>query len=177
MARGTFQMAKLVIPGSLNTFYTVEYRTFTGWDGAGPIPGRAVLLNLVNPALEDYQARLIDADGNDNMNDAGAMWTPGETFFHAGSRVLMHVEYWDASTAVVSVSNKARNPVYVNRNNAGSEDGSSSYPWNTVTEGYASVQPQGTVHIAAGNYGEAMFLGKACTLLRLGTSGTVTIGR
>ena len=73
--------------------------------------------------------------------------------------------------------NDESNPVYVNRNNAGTEDGSSSYPWNTVTEGYASVQPQGTVYIAAGNYGEAMFLGKACTLLRQGTSGAVTIGR
>jgi hypothetical protein len=104
------------------------------------------------------------------------MWVPGETF-QSGSGIIVHVESMDDERAVVSLSNQARNPVCVSLYNSGYQDGTSEEPWDTVEEGYASVYPQGTVFIMTGSYDETLSLSKACTLVRWGTSGTVTIGK
>ncbi len=161
---GTYGMAKLLVNGSPTYFYTVEYRTPVGWDGAGPIPGQAVILHRVDTTLEDLQAEVVDPDGNGDPNDEAAMWLPGESYLNASAAVVVHVESWNATSAVVSVSNKARDPVYVWGGASGYQDGSPEDPWNTVEEGYAGVYPNGTVYIIPGNYPETLTMSKPCRL-------------
>lgn len=177
LAGGTYGMAKLWVFGSSEYFYSVEYRTLDGWDGAGPIPGQAVVLHRVETGLEDLQAQVVDYDHDGDVNDEGAMWVPGETYLNTYSELVVHVESWSATRAVVSVSNKARELVYVNWGTSGYEDGSVMDPWNTVEEGYASVHPGGTVYIFPGSYDETLTLSKPCTLVRSYGTEPVIIGQ
>jgi uncharacterized repeat protein (TIGR01451 family) len=61
-------------------FYSIEARKFSGFDGLGQIPGEAILIHTVDETLGDSNAQVVDASDNDNPNDAGAMWEPGELF-------------------------------------------------------------------------------------------------
>lgn len=78
------------------TFYTFETRRFAGYDAQ--VPGEGVVIHHVNLLRDDRQAQVVDASDNDDPNDAGARWTPGETF--EGSGVSMFVRnqagdgYW-----------------------------------------------------------------------------------
>jgi hypothetical protein len=165
LSGGTYGMAMLPVNGLSHLFYTVEYRTPVGWDGAGPIPGQAVILHQIDTTLEDLQAEVVDPDGNGDPNDESAMWLPGESYLNTNAEVVVHVESWNNTSAVVSVSNKARTDVNVWGAATGYQDGSPQYPWNTVREGYASVHPGGTVYIIPGNYNETMTISKPCRLM------------
>ncbi len=119
---------------------------------------------------------MVDADGNGDCNDAGAMWTPGETFTDMGRRLIMTVEAADEDSSLVTFSNAGRSPTYVDRAASGYQDGSSTYPWNTVREGQGAVWPGGTVYIRAGTYPENITICKPCVLSTWG-AGDVVIGQ
>ncbi len=170
---GNYLMADIHIPGS--NFYTIEYRRQLGYDGVGAIPDNAVIIHSVNPERADRKAQVVDPDANGNPNDEGAMWLPGETF-QSGDGVIVHVESMNNEAAVVSMSNKAGNPVYANSAYNGFEDGTIGAPWNTVAEAYASVIPSGTVMIQPGIYREIFRLTKPCKLQNYGSDTSVFIG-
>jgi Divergent InlB B-repeat domain len=84
-----YLIAQLPIVGSSTQFYTVEVRRFAGYDAK--VPGEAVVLHKVDTTLSDRNAKVVDTDGNGNSNDAGAMWTPGETFQDATNGLTVTV--------------------------------------------------------------------------------------
>ena len=43
------------------------------------IPGEAIVIHNVLTTRTDRVAQVVDATLNNDANDAGAMWTPGET--------------------------------------------------------------------------------------------------
>lgn len=103
-----YLMARIPIPGSSNKFYTVEARRFAGYDGVGKIPAEAIVIHHVDPARSN-DAWVVDADGNldgacvtpgddanCDPNDAGAQWTPGETYTDTANNIRIRV---DAVTA------------------------------------------------------------------------------
>ncbi|MHC4697849.1 MAG: hypothetical protein ACYTFA_14045 [Planctomycetota bacterium] len=165
LAGGTYGMAKVWALGLPDFFYTVEYRTLDGWDGAGPIPGEAVVLHRVETGLVDRQAQVIDYDWDGDPNDEGAMWLPGETYLNTTTKVVIHVEEVNGTDAMVSVSNKAREEVYAYWGASGYQDGSTADPWNTIEESYASVHPGGTVYAFPGNYNERLRMSKPCRIV------------
>ena len=73
-----YLMAHIPIGDSPTDFYTVEARLFAGYDNE--IPDEAVVIHKVDTILADRLAQVVDIDNNGDPNDAGAMWTPGETF-------------------------------------------------------------------------------------------------
>jgi hypothetical protein len=72
-----YLMGRVSLPGG--QFYTVEARRFTGYDGVARIPGEAIVIHKVTPG-QAIPANVVDASKNDDPNDAGAMWLPGESF-------------------------------------------------------------------------------------------------
>lgn len=173
---GTYGMAQVLIHGYTNYFYTVEYRTLEGWDASGGIPGQAVLLHKVDITLGDQQAKVVDPDLDGDPNDQSAIWRPTETYLDQSNQVIIHVEDWTPTTARVSLSNRALINVYVDDTAPEPGYGTPADPWNTVEEGYASVFQGGTVYLTPGTYAESFRLGKACRLVREGSSGVVRIG-
>ena len=88
-AAGTYLMAKIPVQGSATDFYTVEVRRLIGYDLG--IPNNAIVIHHVLTTRSDRDAQVVDADGNGNPNDAGAMWTPGETFVDAANLISVEV--------------------------------------------------------------------------------------
>ncbi|MEQ1855719.1 MAG: hypothetical protein ABL963_04560 [Longimicrobiales bacterium] len=87
-----------IIPSGPNRFYTAETRMVAGHDGT--LPGPAVVLHEV-----DYgRAYVTDSDRNGDPNDAGAMWTPGETFTDsiAGLSVRVDAETQDGFAVTIT---------------------------------------------------------------------------
>jgi hypothetical protein len=80
-APDNYLMAQIPI-GDSATFYTVEARRFAGYDRN--VPGEGIVIHRVNgapdPEYLEPRAKVVDPDNNRNPNDAGAVWTPGETF-------------------------------------------------------------------------------------------------
>jgi hypothetical protein len=106
-----YQMAQLPIPGSA-AFYTLEARRFAGYDGAARLPAEGVVIHRVNLA-DLVPAKVVDADGNGNPNDAGATWTPGETFADLPNGVLVRVLAATATGFTVEVSTGGNLPVAI----------------------------------------------------------------
>lgn len=83
-----YLMAQIFIGGWATRFYTVELRQDAGYDAVGGrdtfpyagLPAAGVVIHRVDTTLADRNAQVVDGDGNGNPNDAGAVWTPGETF-------------------------------------------------------------------------------------------------
>jgi M6 family metalloprotease-like protein len=98
-----YQMAQIGIGGNANTFYTVEARRYAGYDVPNRLPGEAVIIHKVNLA-DITPAKVVDADGNGNPNDAGAMWLPGETFTDLQNGVRVSVLEQTADGYRVEVS-------------------------------------------------------------------------
>jgi M6 family metalloprotease-like protein len=171
---GRVSMARVYWPGDPTRSYTIERRCWTGYDQN--LPGESVVIHAVDPTMQE-PAHCMDADGNGNPNDDGGMWEPGESFYDSVNEVVATVEWADESSSIITLSNAGRPYVYVDWDNYGYEDGSATYPWNTVWEGHGAVYPGGSVYIAAGSYPEALTLRKAATLRRSGGSGLVTIGQ
>jgi len=89
---GNYLMAKIPIDlaaNAPNVFYTVEARRFVGTYDSH-VPGEAVVIHRIDPAR--LEPTVVDVDGNGDPNDAGAMWTPGETFADSANRVFVRVD-------------------------------------------------------------------------------------
>lgn len=72
---------------------------------------------------------------------------------------------------------QAPTTVYVDQDNtSGTEDGSASYPYNTITEGIAAVAGGGTVFVAPGTYLGQLSIGKSLTLRGSGLDVTTIDG-
>ena len=91
-----YLMAEIPI-GDSGRFYTVEARRFAGYDEV--IPGEAVVIHEVhifNDPRQTYYIGngpvVVDIDNNGNVNDAGAMWTPGEVFTDAENGIQISVD-------------------------------------------------------------------------------------
>lgn len=111
-----YLMAQIPIGGSSTKFYTVETRLFAGYDVQ--VPGQAIVIHSVdknrwidNPnagqmsPLNATYARVVDPDNNGNPNDAGAMWTVGETFSDAAHGISVTVNSINISSFNVTVTN------------------------------------------------------------------------
>jgi hypothetical protein len=172
---GRYLQLQMPFVATPTNFLMVERRRFTGYDVN--VAGESVVIHEVVPS-RDNPAQVIDIDFDGDPNDETAMWEPGETFSFssASAAVLVTVEEKDASGSRVTVSNAARIDSYVNLANAGMEDGTSTHPWDTFTEGSGAVYPAGTVHVAPATYAEPITLRKPATYTRWGTTGVVTIG-
>lgn len=87
-------MVKIPWPGWATRYYTVEARRVAGFDGNG-LPGNAVVIHKVDTTRLDRQSQVIDGgvvpDGNENPNDAGAMWLPGESFVDAANGITVTI--------------------------------------------------------------------------------------
>ncbi|HMQ31251.1 MAG TPA: hypothetical protein PKD53_11015 [Chloroflexaceae bacterium] len=102
------------VPFSLYTefgkgFYTIEARRQVGYDQS--IPGNAVVVHTVDEFFNYFHrsAQVLDLDNNGNPNDAGAMWTPGETLVRSadGITLVMCVEAETASGFTLTVASNA----------------------------------------------------------------------
>ncbi len=98
---GNYLMAK--IPVSATRFYTVEARKAKGYDGAGRLPGEAVLIHDVVTTRSE-PAHVMDNTNDGNTNDQGAMWLPGETFTDGANAVKIEVLSATANGWVVRVT-------------------------------------------------------------------------
>lgn len=67
----------------------VEARMRVGLDRS--IPAEGVVISTVDNARAE-QAQVVDADGNGDVNDAGAVFTLGETYEHPGSQIRVRVD-------------------------------------------------------------------------------------
>jgi M6 family metalloprotease-like protein len=172
---GRLLLARVYWPGDLTRSYTFERRRFTGYDAN--VAAENVVIHSVDPT-RDRPANVVDVDMNGDPNDDAAQWVPGETFWDSTHGIVMTVEYADASGSIITLTNAARVDVYVNRANSGYENGTSTYPWNTVWEGQGAVYPTGAVWIAPNSYPEIITIHKyPITLRRWGSSGSVIIGQ
>ncbi len=96
-------MAKIPINNSKTNFYTVEARfENSGYDAA--IPGTGVIIHRVDTGRRE-PAQVVDPDGNIDVNDAGAIWLPGETFTDTEYGITVQVNTQGASSFEVCIVN------------------------------------------------------------------------
>jgi hypothetical protein len=90
-------------------FFTLEARRQVGYDKT--VPGNAVIVHNVDETTGYFHqtATVLDVDNNGNANDAGAMWTPGETLVQSqgGVTMVMCVESESATGFVLTVAANA----------------------------------------------------------------------
>jgi hypothetical protein len=90
-------------------FFTLEARRQVGYDKT--VPGNAVVVHTVDESSGYFHrsAQVLDVDNNGNANDAGAMWTPGETLVQSkgGVIMIMCVESETATGFVLTVAANA----------------------------------------------------------------------
>jgi M6 family metalloprotease-like protein len=100
-------MIKVPINGSLEHFYTIEARIFSGYDQN--VPGSSAIIHHVDTARNDGNLALVvdAADGNDDVNDAGAMWLPGETYTDSIANISVQILSSTASSFTVRVTNNS----------------------------------------------------------------------
>ena len=113
-ANGNSLVVEVPIDGSSSHFYTVEVRQFYGYDQN--VPGQAVVIHDVDYAHTGNggYAYVVDAaDGNDNVNDAGAMWLPGETFVDSVHNIGIEVLSSSGTTFTVYIMNDPSLPALV----------------------------------------------------------------
>jgi hypothetical protein len=101
-----YLFAKIPIGTSTTNYYTVEARRFVGLDTE--IPGEAIVIHNVLTTRSDRNAQVVDASNNGNPNDAGAMWTPGETFIDAANRISVSINSQSANGYSVTISRGRR---------------------------------------------------------------------
>jgi M6 family metalloprotease-like protein len=95
-----YVMARVPIDGSDEHFYTVELRQWAGYDVK--LPGEGVIIHEVDTGRGN-PANVIDADGNGNTGDAGAIWTAGEVFENVQKRIKITIGSISASTATITI--------------------------------------------------------------------------
>jgi len=170
---GRLLMARIHWSTDYNQFFTIERRRFTGYDAG--LPDQTVVIHMINP-FRDNPAWVVDPDMMGDPNDEGARWDKGESFWDSTNGVVVTVEDSDGTGSLITLCNAARATVYVNPGNTGYENGTSSYPWNTVYEGYGAALPTGNVYLLPGTYNPQQTMLKAATLRRWGSTGVVTLG-
>jgi M6 family metalloprotease-like protein len=94
---GNYLMAQIPIDNAPGQFYTVEARQRVSYDDS--LPGSAVVLHRVDGA-----AQVVDVDNNGDPNDAGAMWTPGETFTDASNKITITTNAQTATGYQVTIT-------------------------------------------------------------------------
>ncbi len=99
---GNYLMAQIPMENAPGQFYTVEARRRAGYDDC--LPGDAAILYQVNPSSNTQPAQMVDGDGNGDLLDAGAMWTPGETFTDAANRITVTVNAQTATGFQVTIT-------------------------------------------------------------------------
>ena len=72
-----YHLVKVHNPAAPGTYYLAEARQQVGYDSG--LPGDAVVLFTYDPSRPE-PAHVVDVPRNGDANDAGAMWTPGESF-------------------------------------------------------------------------------------------------
>lgn len=97
-----YLMARIPLPGSATRFYTVEARRFVGYDLR--VPAEGILIHLVDTTRSDRIAQVVDGTNNGDPNDAGAIWTPGETFTDAANGITIQVVSAGASSYTVTIT-------------------------------------------------------------------------
>ena len=83
-----------------NMWMTVEARQRVGTDRS--VPAEGVLLATVDNARSE-PAQVVDADGNGDTNDAGAVWTVGERYEDAARGVVLTVDSLTANGPAVTI--------------------------------------------------------------------------
>lgn len=90
-ASGGYLMAQIPLDANSTRFYTVESRRRNGYDT--PLLGEAVIIHSVERDRRGQSpAQVVDGDNNGKVNDAGAMWTPGEVFRDSLNGVAVSVD-------------------------------------------------------------------------------------
>lgn len=98
-----YQMVKIPIGTSAESYYTVEARRFTGYDAK--LPGEAVIIHKV----ETYSAVLVPSASS---TDPSVMWNVGETFNDVANGIVVTVNSTTANGFEVTVSNRPiSNPI------------------------------------------------------------------
>ncbi len=101
-ASSDYLMVQIPLDATSTRFYTAESRRRTGYDT--PLLGEAVIIHSVDRARRGGSpAQVVDADNNGKVNDAGAMWTPGEVFRDSLNGVAVSVESATQSGYTLSV--------------------------------------------------------------------------
>ena len=176
---GAYLMAQIPIGGSSNNFYTVEARKFSGYDVS--VPGEAIVIHHVlsprnsGPGTPGSPANVVDADGNGNPNDAGAMWLPGETFADTANGIAVRVLSVDATSFSVTIMRGALTSVNTTAVTIGRQGGTRAIgvtaflPWTaTASDPWIGVSPAS----GNGDGGVTITVGPSAAYRR----GTVTIG-
>ena len=133
-----YKMAKIPINGSNTHFYTVEARRLTGYDAK--LAGAAVILHEVD-TTRLRPAYVIDADGNGNTADAGAMWLPGETFVDSINGITVTVNSATATGYVVTIDSRPIAPARVSISGLTVGDRNISYAFTATTSPITATQP------------------------------------
>ena len=103
---GNYLMARIPINGSTTRFYTVEARRPVGYDAHAAADGLVIHEIDTSQAVGLTRfAYVVDSDNNGNPNDAGAAWTPGETFTDSANSVSVQVTGSTTSGYTVRIQN------------------------------------------------------------------------
>ena len=94
-------VVRVPIPNT-SVFYTVEARSFVGYDQN--LPAETVIIHTVQPGRSE-PAQVVDEDNNGNVNDEGAMWNPGETYEDTRNNIRIEVLSRSGNTFTVRVTN------------------------------------------------------------------------
>lgn len=131
-------MIKIPINDSTIQFYTVEVRDQSGYDQN--VPGQAVIIHDVDKTRTGNggDAYIVDAeDGNNNVNDAGAMWLPGETFYDSENNIRIEVVSQVGDVFTVNIENNPNavpKPILVSPENAVYlTNASADFDWEDAT--------------------------------------------
>lgn len=124
--------AYVPIKGNSNQLYVVEVRDpAAGYDQN--VPGKAVIIYKVN-RLGNGNAGpvlVVDADGNGNVNDAGAMWLPGEVFVDSANRIQIKVLAAAGTGYRISINN-AFYPISLAPNGTLTATNDPAYQWKVL---------------------------------------------
>jgi M6 family metalloprotease-like protein len=93
------------IPGGTTSgqhYYTIEARRRVGYDAG--LVGDGV---VIHRSGDNSATRVVDVDGNGDPNDAGALWTVGETFRDRESGVTVRIDGEEGSAFRVAVRGAA----------------------------------------------------------------------
>jgi M6 family metalloprotease-like protein len=113
-ASANYLMATIPITTTPGQFYTVEARRQAGYDEFGT-PGDAVVLHQVDSARGSPMAQVVDVDHNGDPNDAGAMWTPGETFTDPANGITVTIDAQTATGFQVTIRRGGSTNAWVSR--------------------------------------------------------------
>jgi hypothetical protein len=126
-----YKMAQIPIDGATR-FYTVEARRQNGYDYK--LPGQGVIIHEVD-LTRSRPAQVVDADNNGNTGDAGAIWTPGETFVDAANVISVAINSATATGWVVTINSRAASATTLVSSDESSVVGQSVTFTATVTSG------------------------------------------